>query len=245
MSKPNLPLIVLLLLGISAQASADLTLDEVMSRHLSARGSAEKLNAMKSIRQTGRLDMGGGQVATLVIEQKRPSLLRMELFRPGSPTLVRAYDGKNGWVLMPTTDQAKPTPADPATLQELVEESEFGGPLLGWKDRGHNLELLGREKIDGKDCYKLELTRKESGDKRTFYLDAETFLEVRITGDQQAGSFLQTLSDNKPVDGLTFPFTSAVEITAPNGQTQKFVYKVEKIEINPDLPDERFKMSMK
>src|SRR5205823_14627197 len=46
------------------------TIDEVIARHIEARGGAEKIAEMKTVRQTGQLDMGGGQVATLISEQK-------------------------------------------------------------------------------------------------------------------------------------------------------------------------------
>ena len=232
---------ICLLIALSSATFAQ-SLEEVLSKHIAARGGAEKLAAMKSFRQTGQLDLGGGRLATLATAQKRPNLLRMELIQPGMQTAVRAYDGKNGWMFMPMMGKTQPEAADPATQQELIEESDFGGALLDWKEKGHKLELLGRENVEGKDCYKIEVTRAGSGDKRQYFLDPDTFLEVRVTGTQQAGAFSQTLSDNKAVEGLTFPFTSVVEMTAPNGQVQKFVYKVDKIEINPDLPDEHFKM---
>ncbi|MBC8106937.1 MAG: hypothetical protein H7Z14_10135, partial [Anaerolineae bacterium] len=95
---------------------------------------------------------------------------------------------------------------------------------------------------DGKDCYKVQVTRAGTGDVRNHYLAVDTFLESRITGDGPGGAFSQTLSDYKKVDGVMFPFTSVVEINPPNAPAQKFVYKIDKIEVNPDMPDQRFAM---
>lgn len=217
------------------------TVDEVIAKHIDARGGAEKLAAMKSVRQTGQLDMGGGKMATLISEQKRPNLMRMDLVLTGQ-TAIRAFDGKIGWYFMPQMGHTQPQPADPETLRDLVEESDFAGPLIDAKEKGHKLELAGREAVDGKDCYKVVVTRAGTNEQRNYYLEADTFLESRITGDSPTGSFSQTLSDYKKVDGVMFPFTSVVEITTSNAPAQKFVYKIEKIEVNPDMPNEHFAM---
>src|SRR3954469_23773582 len=110
-----------------ASAARAQTIDEVIAKHTEARGGAEKLGAMKSFRQSGQLDLGGGQIATLVQEQKRPNMMRMELIMSGKPTAIRAYDGKSGWVFMPQTGKTNPEPADAATLKDLTEESDFAG----------------------------------------------------------------------------------------------------------------------
>ena len=227
------------LIGSSARAQ---TIDDVIAKHIEARGGAEKIAAMKSFRQTGQLDLGNGQKATLTMAYKRPNLMRMEMMVPRMPPAVRAFDGRSGWTFMPQMGKRKPESADDATQRELVEEADFAGPLIDWKQKGHKLELAGREQVDGKDCYKVNVTRADTREQRQYYLDTNTFLEVQVTGTQASGSFTQKLSDNKKVDGLTFPFTSVVEVVLTNGQKQQYTYKVEKIEINPDLPDEQFTM---
>ncbi|CAN5534007.1 hypothetical protein BH09PLA1_BH09PLA1_32000 [soil metagenome] len=92
------------LCALAASVARAETVDEVIARHIEARGGAEKLAAMKMVRQAEQLDMGGGKSATLVSEQKRPNLMRMELVLPGM-TAVRAFDGKNGWNFLPQMGQ--------------------------------------------------------------------------------------------------------------------------------------------
>lgn len=234
-------IVAILVCALVALAAEPQTVDEVIAKHLEARGGTEKLADMKSVHQTGQLDMGGGRIATLISDQKRPNLMRMELVLTGR-TSVRAYDGKNGWYFIPQMGHKQPQPADAETMKELVEESDFGGALLDANEKGHKLELVGREAVDGKDCYRVQVTRAGSGDVRNYYLDVDTFLESRITGDSPGGSFSQTLSDYRKVDGVLFPFTSVVEITTPNAPPQKFVYKIDKIEVNSDMPNDHFVM---
>jgi outer membrane lipoprotein-sorting protein len=238
---PRFRLIAIFLLA-ACSASFAQSLEDILVKHIAARGGAEKLAAMKTFRQTGELQLGPEQKAVLTMAYKRPNLMRMEMMIPGMTPAVRAYDGKHAWVFMPQLGKTKPEPADPATVQEIEEEADFPGPLVNGNEKGHKLELLGREKINDKDCYKIQVTRAGTGDKREYYLDPDTFLEVRVTGRQTNGSFTQDVSDNRAVDGLTFPFVSKVEVITPSGQKQRYTFKIDKIEINPDLPDEQFKM---
>ena len=57
------------------------------------------------------------------------------------------------------------------------------GPLVNYKDKGSSLELVGKEKLNGRDVYNLTITLKE-GQVRNIYLDARTFLEVKETAQR-------------------------------------------------------------
>ena len=52
---------------------------------------------------------------------------------------------------------------------------------MDYKAKGHTVELVGKEKVEGTDAYKLKVTLK-NGDVRYIYLDAETYLEIRDRG---------------------------------------------------------------
>jgi len=235
--------VVLVCLALCMAARAQ-TAEEIVARNIAARGGAEKLNKLSTIRLTGTLDLGGGVMATLISEQKRPDLMRMDMIM-GPIRAVRAYDGHGAWQFMPQMGQDKPQPMSAEDARDAIEEADFGGPLLNYKEKGHKIELLGREVVDGRDCYKLKVTLK-SGDVRTYWIDAGSFLESRVEGARKTpageASFVQTLADYELVDGLMFPHLSTVEVKDPNGQSGKYIYKVEKIDVNPVLEDEHFKM---
>jgi hypothetical protein len=78
-----------------------------------------------------------------------------------------------------------------------------------WREKGHRLELAGREAVDGVDCWKLELTRAD-GPEETWYLDAATFLEaVRVAPVTDFGEpHTQRIyfSDFREVAGVKLPF---------------------------------------
>jgi outer membrane lipoprotein-sorting protein len=233
-----------LMLGSLANgALAAETVDEIVARHVAARGGAEKLKSIESVHMTGTLELPG-MSATLVSDQKRPDLMRMDMSTPQF-TATRAFDGKTGWTIMPQENQPDPKPMDADDRKAALEEADFLGPLVDYKTKGHKLELLGHEQVDGHDCCKLKLTTAGSGEVRTIWLDAQTFLERRVAGGRKTEkgeeSYVQTLDDYRDVDGAKFPFLSVVDVTSPQGNG-KYTYKVEKIELNKPIESSRFEM---
>src|SRR6266849_7892755 len=77
------------------------TLDELVAKNIEAKGGADALHALQSLRLTGKLLMNEGQVELRYIQtKKRPGELRTEATLQGM-TLVHAYDGKEGWKISP------------------------------------------------------------------------------------------------------------------------------------------------
>jgi hypothetical protein len=234
------------LLALLAPIVSAETVDEVLAKYVAARGGMDKIKAVKSVKVTGKMVMGGGQMeAPFVQLKRRPSDSRTEFVFQGM-TGVQAYDGTGGiaWNIMPFMGKKDPE-AQPAEETKLVaEEADFDGELVDYKDKGHTIELVGKEQVEGADAFKLKVTRK-SGNVDYVYLDAETGLEVKseskrtVRGTEVEGE--QFMSDYKEVDGMPFPFTiTAGRKGGPAEQRQKIV--MEKVELNVAMPDSLFKM---
>src|SRR5262245_14350964 len=217
------------------------TADEVIAKNMEARGGLDKIKAIKASRTTGKMVMGQGFEAPFVMMEKRPRQTRMEFSFQGM-TGVQAYDGKNGWAIMPFMGKKEPE-AVPADQNKMMEEqADMDGPLVDYKTKGHKVELLGKEQVEGADAYKLKLTMK-SGKTRTIYLDADSYLEIKmeakrvVRGAEVEGE--TTYGDYKEESGLMVPHTVESSVKgAPGKQTLIF----EKFESNPDLPDSLFAM---
>jgi len=63
-------------------------------------------------------------------------------------------------------------------LRSLLLDADFDGPLVDYKEKGNKVESLGHDIVDGDDAYKLKVTLK-NGDIIYYYLDPDTFLEIR------------------------------------------------------------------
>lgn len=225
---------------VAVPASAQ-TLDEILARNLKAKGGLDKIKAVQTIRMTGTMTIGPGMEAPFVLEQKRPNMMRMEFTLQGM-TGVQAFDGKTGWQLMPFSGRKDPEPLPEDAMKQVEEQSDFDGPLVDFKAKGHTVELVGKEPVDGSPAYKLKVTLK-NGDVRYIYLDADQYLEVRTEGKTKIrGTDVDgesTIGDYKAVGGLMFPHS--VE-SGQKGSPQKMKMTIQKIELNVPIDDARFKM---
>jgi len=217
------------------------SVDEIIAKNVQARGGADKLKSVKSIKSTATMSMGPGIEAPGTLIQKRPALARLEFTVQGL-TAVQAYDGKNGWQIMPFMGKKDPELMSADEAKEIEENADLDGPLVDYKNKGHQVELQGKEKIEGTDAYKLKVTLK-NGDVQTIYIDSDSFLDIKevtkrtVRGTEQ--EIESAIGDYKPVDGIMFPF--AVE-SGIKGTDQKQKLTITKVELNVPADDSLFKM---
>jgi outer membrane lipoprotein-sorting protein len=234
------PLLICLALpgGLAAQS-----LDQVMAKYYEAVGGLSKLRAVSAMRVTGRMTLGQGMEASFVRITKRPNLIRVDFTMQGM-TGTQAYDGQTGWMFMPFMGQTAPEvmPADLA--QSLAEEADFDGPLVDYQARGIRVELMGQEQVEGTATFKLKVTMP-SGEVTYYYLDAAQYLPIRTeakrTVQGQEFTVTTTIGDYKSEGGLLLPHS--VQVTGQGPGVQAFV--IEKVELDPPLKNEDFKMPSK
>jgi hypothetical protein len=233
----------LLLGGFAAAALSAQTADEVVEKHIHAKGGRDKIKSVKTLRFTAKMTMGQGMEAPVVMELVPPEhKLRMEFTLQGM-TGTQAYDGAKGWQVMPFLGKTDPEPMTGDDLKEAKENADLvEGPLFNYKDKGNKVEYLGKGDLEGTPVQKLKLTEKD-GDVTTIYFDADSYLELKnettrtIRG--QATDLETTFGNYKQVEGLTMPFTIETKAKgAPAGQT----ITIEKIEVNTPIAANRFDM---
>lgn len=215
------------------------TVDELVARNVAARGGAEVWRSVSSLRLTGRMDVGRGMLVPYVLEQKSPGKMRLELVFDGE-TAVQTYDGQAGWKLAPFRGRTKPEPMTEAELSEAEGTADLRGLLLDHAQRGHEVELLGRETVQGRDAFKLKVTLP-GGSVRWVYLDAESALEVKVEtlrrlgrSDRRVETFYH---DWQTVEDLLIPHRYE---TQTEGANELHLLTVESVRVNPSLDDSRF-----
>ena len=201
------------------------TAAELVARNLQARGGAEKIKALRTLRATGKVQQGS---FTLQVENDAmaPDKLRQNFTLQGM-TAVQAYDGSTGWKIDPFGGRRDPEIMGEEELRDMVEDANFAGPLVDYEAQGNRIEFLGKETLDGDDVYRLKVTLK-NGDLYYYYLDPETFLEVRMEKVQFIrGSVKESVIEcgsYKLVAGVYLPFTyRGRQQTAPRPTLQDHV----------------------
>jgi outer membrane lipoprotein-sorting protein len=228
-------------LAILAPCLSAQSVDEIIAKYVQARGGADKLKSVQSIKTTATMTMGPGMELPGTVIQKRPKFARLEFTAQGL-TAVQAFDGKDAWQIMPFMGKKDPELMAADDAKETEEMADVDGPLVDYKSKGHQLELQGKEKVEGTDADKLKLTLK-NGDVQTIYLDADSFLEIKeVTKRTVRGTDQEieaAIGDYKEVKGMMFPF--AIENTV-KGSDQKQKITITNIELNVPVDDSIFKM---
>jgi hypothetical protein len=218
------------------------TVDDVINKNIAAKGGLDKIKAVQTVRITGRVEIGQGMEAPFTLEMKRPMQMRIDIVIQGISATPQAYDGKVGWQLLPFEGSKDAQPLSADDLKDAEEQADIDGPLVDYKAKGNQVELMGKEDVEGSPCYKLKLTLK-NGDVIYDYLDADSYLEVKqenkrvVNGTEK--EFEQSIGDYKPVEGLMFPF--AIE-NGVKGSQQRQKIIVEKVELNVPIESARFTM---
>ncbi|HQQ78474.1 MAG TPA: hypothetical protein PLB01_14060 [Thermoanaerobaculia bacterium] len=223
----------------AAKPAPDPTAEEIVARYVTARGGMKKLAALKTLRQEGRINAGGGRDGLVMREIKRPGKIRFEFTVQGI-TSVFASDGARGWKVNPLEGETSRQPLPEEALVDAREQADIDGPLVDWKSKGSRIELVGRETVGGHDAWKLKVTLK-SGGILTAYVDVKSASLVRTEATRLVrGKRVRietTLGDYRKTEGILFPHL--VEVQAA-GRPQRVRIVVDKVEVNPPLSDARF-----
>jgi outer membrane lipoprotein-sorting protein len=230
-------LTILVLCPVAAHAQ---TVDEIIAKNVQALGGMQKLQSVNTIRSTGKLNVGSFQ-AGILEEVKRPDRVREEFIIQGLAQ-VQAYDGKIGWQVNPFGGRRDAEVMSADDTKPLQVDADIDGPLVNYRQKGHKAELVGHDSVEGTDCYKIKLTLK-NGDVRYDYLDADSFLEIKLETQTMIRGAIQEreayFGDYEKIQGIYYPM--AIE-TGQKGDPNRAKVTLEKIEINVPLEDALFTM---
>jgi hypothetical protein len=212
------------------------TLAEVLARSLAARGGSQKVHAVTTRREIGRLALGAGNEWPFIVEHRRPHSFRMEIELQGA-SLIRIFDGVHGWQKQP--QGAAPEPLAGDDLHNIFNEADFDNVLVDTSTKG-KAELVGKETMGGHDAYRVRVTLL-SGDVFDYWIDAASYLPIHWEGGRLINGkpvvFESDFSDYRDAGGVKYAFQIESSTKGSAGK-QKITFT--KIEINPPIDDARF-----
>ena len=226
----------------SVASAADFTAAQIVERNAAARGGLATWRAVQSLSMSGEMDVGGKTDARVpyTLSVKRPHMSRLEIDFQNQASL-QTYDGKQGWKYRPFLGRTEAEPMTAAELQSEAASDDLDGALIDAERKGTKVELQGMDKVEGKNAYKLRLA-KANGASRTLWVDATSFLELKIDGeprklDGRPHKVELYYRDYKMVNGLNIPHTLETAVEGVK-VTRKIV--VQSVTVNPKLDDALF-----
>ncbi len=215
------------------------TVDEIVDKHVAAMGGADKLKNVKTLVIDRTLAVQSMEIPTKTLIMVGKAL-RTESSIMGN-SMIQVVDGTTGWMIRPVMMQGTGEPEDmPAEMvQQQVGQLDPFGPLFNYKDKGNKVELVGKEKVEKSDAYRLKITTKD-GQVMEEFIDATTFMLTKLKATMQGQEGEILFSDYKDVEGIKFANT--MDMTSQMGA---LTFVTTKIAINGTIDDSIFKKPAK
>lgn len=224
--------IFLIIMFVSAMSiSFAQNVDEIIDKHIKAHGNIEKWDNLKSMKITGRFTAFSEENDFFAIKTNEGAYYsELQL---GQHPVVEGFNGTSGWTIDPWQEILFPRELNKTEINSFLQKSEFFTPFYKYKEKGHEVEFVGLQNVDGIDMYAIKLTRT-NGKTETWYLDANTYLEYKCESawvdfayPAPAESYFD---DFRTIDGLVIPYF----IERTFWQRDR-ILQIENIEFNPEI----------
>jgi hypothetical protein len=213
------------------------TADEIVAKHISAIGGADNWKKINNMRQEATLSVQGMDIP-VVITALHNKATKQEYTVMGM-TGYSIITSEGGWNFNPMQGQTKPEPITQDELKYGKDNLDLQGDFVDYKAKGHAIQLMDKEDIEGVECLKVKLTRK-SGNESIFFFDPKTYYIVRTSSKmsangQEVESVVNMSNYQKLPEGIVIAYTiESTAVPAPitvtkvivNGKIDEAVFKV-------------------
>ena len=212
------------------------TAEEIVAKHVEAIGGATAWKKINSLSYEGKMTVQGAEVnVTLTVlngkgVRQNISVMGLTGYQIITPTA--------GWNFMPFQGQTSPEPMTADELKQSADDLDVQGKLIDYKSKGNTVEYLGKDDVEGTECFKLKITSK-AGNIETVFIDPKSYYIVRSvakrTANGQESDVPTDLSNYKKLpEGIVVPFS----ITLPFGELV-----ISKADVNKQIDESTFKPS--
>ena len=215
------------------------SLDDVITHNTESMGGRRALESVNSIEfQLHIVDPKFEVDATY--RAMRPGRMRIDVAAGGKQVFTEAFNGVHGWQWKGEGDVIEEGPQATAALRHGVE---LPGKIFGLHElpgRGHQIALVGRERVSNTNYYVLQVTLSDGYSTR-LYIDPNSWLISRrrdfrplhVDIDPRPTTIETVFSDFRDVAGVKFPFRS-VDTDLQTATILETV-QVNRVVVNPPL----------
>ena len=167
--------LTLLILGLTSGLFSQ-NLDEVVAKHIEAIGGKDNWAKVKSLKMENAVKANGAEIKVTIYQidkkamRENITLMGME----GYSILTNT----EGWTYMPFGGQTKPEAMTADDVKKGQDGLNLQDDFITYKELGKKLELIGKDDVDGTECFKLKMIDKDKTE-TTYYIDPSNYYVIK------------------------------------------------------------------
>ena len=217
------------------------TADQIVQKYVQQTGGDKAWKAIKTISSSGIYNYGGIEFPFTAIA-KSPNKYKFIVPLNGKH-YTQVFNGKSGWKIDAFKNETKPQYLTGKPARALANEAdvEIESPLINYAKKGFTIHLEGKETIEGKECFKVNLF-KQGGEVESYFIDNQAYSLIMKRALSKNDELEKTIldayfTDYREVNGVKIPFVVSYKFKDQN------ILKIttEKVEMNIKVYDSIFK----
>jgi hypothetical protein len=199
----------LVLLFLFTTAFSQSKLDKIIDRIIDTMGGKEKLMTIKTIKKMGNGDQQGVKypVNFYAVHQ----LSERTDFSFNGLTGYQIITKDSGFNFSPFGGMTTPERMTDEDVKLSSDDLDLEGSLVNYHAKGHTVDLMENEDIDGVDAIQLRMNLK-NGKTIFYFIDPDTYYIIRTTAKgvsngQEFSSTSNYYNFKRIKEGILFPFT--------------------------------------
>lgn len=133
------------------------TADQIISKNIASMGGREKIMTLSSALMTGTFTPPGASAINIITTKKHMIGSRIDIEANGTNN-YQIITPKNGWIFTPVQGDNEPRPLNDEQFKVGQIQLDLQGPFINSAEKGYNIEMAGKDTVNGSMCYKLKVT---------------------------------------------------------------------------------------
>ncbi len=171
-------ILALAILTLTSSVLFSQTTDEIVKKHIDAIGGKDNWAKVKSMKTEMKMKANGADIV-ITIYQVDKKAMRQNIALMG----MEGYSiltNTEGWSYMPFQGQTKPEPMTADDVKKAQDGLNLQSDFITYKELGKKLDYVGKDDVDGTECFKLKMTDKD-GIESTYYIDPSNYYIIKET----------------------------------------------------------------
>ena len=182
------------------------TVDEVISKYLNAIGGKEQLSKIKTLFTESKIEIIGNDLIN------RTYILngigyKNEMEMMGA-VITNCLTENGGWVIDPSSGSSNPQTMTEEQFNSLKYQIFIGAPFIFYKEKGYDIELIGKELVGQINAYKIKLISPNNLSSFHFFDPKTGYLIKSVIQELESNQKIETTilySDYQEFNGYKFP----------------------------------------